>query len=114
MNEDKKWFIVKIMESMKGEFFILGYKFGGVSIDDGKFKLVIFIDGLFGRRDMIKVVLLVMILILFCFLFYKFVNNFFNVVFLWKIDCYFLKIINEIFLMVSILYMFIDNLNIII
>ena len=110
-NEDKKRFIVKTMESTKGESSTLGYKFGGVSIEDGKSKPVISTDGLFGRRDMIKVVLLVTTLTLSCLLFYKSANNPLNVVSLWKTDCYSSKTINETSLTVSILHMFIDNLN---
>lgn len=100
------------MESTKSESSTLGYKFAGVSIDDGKSKPVISTDGLFGGRDMIRVVLLVTTVTLSCLLFYKSANNPFNVVSLWKTtDCCSSKTINEASLeTVSILYMFIDNL----
>lgn len=101
------------MESTKGESSPLGYKLAGVSIDDGKSKPVISTDRLLGGRDMIKVVLLVTTVTLSCLLFFKSANNPLNMVSLLKTDsCYSSKTINETSLeTVSILHMFIDNLN---
>ncbi|ESQ55371.1 hypothetical protein EUTSA_v10025491mg [Eutrema salsugineum] len=84
------------MKSTNGESSSLGYKFAGVNMDDGKSKPpVIYSDGFFGGRDVIKVVLLVATVTLSCLLFYKSANNPLNMVSPWKSDCYSSKIINE-------------------
>lgn len=99
------------MESTKDESSTLGYKSAGVSINDGKSKPVISTNGLFGGRDMTRVVLLVTTVTLSCLLFYKSANNPLNMVSLWKTDCYSSKTINETSLeTVSIVYMFIVHL----
>lgn len=101
------------MKSTNGESSSLGYKFSGVSIDDGKSKPpVIHTDGLLGGRDVIKVVLLVTTVALSCLLFYKSASNPLNIVSpSWKTDCYSSKIINETSLETVSLRIFVDNLN---
>lgn len=80
------------MKSTNGE----SSSFGGVSIKDGKSKPMINSDGLFGGRDVIKVVLLVTTVTLSCLLFYKSANNPLNMMLSsWNTDCYSSKITNE-------------------
>jgi len=87
------------MKSTNDESPSLGYDFAGVSIKDGKSKPpapVICYDGLFGGRDVIRIVLLVTTVTLSCLLFYKSANNPLNMVFSpWKTDCYASKLTNE-------------------
>lgn len=102
------------MKSTNGE----SYEFAGVNINDGKSKPpVIYSDGLFGGRDVVKAVLLVTIVSLSCLLFYNAANNPLNMVLSpWKTDCYSPKIINETSLETVSIYhiykhIFIDDLN---
>ncbi|CAA0395875.1 putative nucleotide-diphospho-sugar transferase [Arabidopsis thaliana] len=87
------------MKSTNDESPSLGYEFAGVSIKDGISKPpapVLCSDGLFGGRDVIRIVLLVTTVTLSCLLFYKSANNPLNMVLSpWKTDCYASKLTNE-------------------